>query len=207
MKKKGVEKFSEFLGKRMVDITIAVLKLADRFGIKGITTKRIANEVGFNEGALYKHIKSKSEIYKTILDVSEKLIEKKFLELKESDFQPDEKLREWFIFSINFLEEFPGIYRIVFSDELYVDERKLFEKFKKVTFNIKRNIEEILEEGVEKSVFKKEININNSSILYLGVIHTSFTLWNIFERKSVSLKEIGSSILGEYLKLIKKEVL
>ena len=52
-------RFFDQLEKRKAEIVEAVLKLADRFGIKGITTKRIAEEVGVVEGSLYRHVRSK----------------------------------------------------------------------------------------------------------------------------------------------------
>ncbi len=200
------KRFSKFLEKRKLEIVSAVLKLADKFGIKGITTKRIAEEVGFNEGALYKHIKSKADIYEIILDVSSKLINNKFDELNRKKSPEDEKLKEWFLFSIDYLEDFPGIYRIVFSDELYVDNRELFLKFKDITFSIKDRVEKIITDGIKNRIFKSSLSPEKTAILYLGVIHTSFTLWNIFERKEGNLKEISIEIFNEYMKMIKKEV-
>jgi TetR/AcrR family transcriptional regulator len=194
------KRFDSFLEKRKLDIVTAVLKLVDRVGVAGVTTKRIAREVGVVEGALYKHFDSKNEIFHRLLEVAELQVTDKFRELEAGDLGPEQKLREWFQFAIAYLEDFPGIYRILFSDALGNEDKALFKKFKAITWNLKSLLERIIRAGKELSVFRADVNCEISAIMYLGTIHTSFTYWNVFEERSQSLHDISKPLFAEYMK-------
>ncbi|MCX6555692.1 MAG: TetR/AcrR family transcriptional regulator, partial [Candidatus Aminicenantes bacterium] len=201
------KRFENFLEKRKLDIVTAVLKLVDRVGVAGVTTKRIAHEVGFVEGALYKHFNSKNEIFHRLLEISEVQLSDSFREMDARDLGPEQKLREWFQFVIAYLEDFPGIYRILFSDDLYNEDKELFKKFKSIAWDLKERLEKIIRLGKKRMIFKPDVNCEMSAIIYLGMIHTSFTLWNVFEERSKSLRDISRPLFAEFMKsLLLEEV-
>lgn len=197
-----IDKIKNYIEKRKFDIFYSSLVLADKYGISGITTKNLAKEIGFGEGALYKHVKSKSDIFFMILDISERVIIDFFEELDSRQINAIDKLREWFDFSVEALQEVPGIYRVLFSDELYVKEDSLFRKFKDLTEILAKFLKDIIEEGKKNGLFKKEIDSYLSSIIYLGSINTCFTIWNIVEDRKVTITEISKPIFNEYITYI-----
>jgi len=202
------KRFNAFLEKRKLDIVTAVLKLVDRVGVAGVTTKRIAHEVGVVEGALYKHFNSKNEIFQRLLEIAELQVTDKFREMEAGELGPEQKLREWFQFAIAYLEDFPGIYRILFSDALCNEDKELFKRFKSITWNLRDRLEEIIRAGKKQSIFRPDVNCEISAIMYLGMIHTSFTYWNVFEERSQSLLDISKPLFAEYIKslILVKEV-
>jgi len=193
------KRFDNFLEKRKLDIITAVLKLVDRVGVAGVTTKRIAHEVGFVEGALYKHFNSKNEIFHRLLEISELQLNDKFREIDAQGLGPEQWLREWFTFVIAYLEDFPGIYRILFSDALYNEDKELFKKFKSIAWSLKDRLEGMLRVGRERKAFRPDLDPETSAIMYLGMIHTSFTLWNVFEERSKSLRDISRPLFAEFM--------
>jgi len=193
------KRFDEFLEKRKLDIITAVLKLVDLVGVSGVTTKLIAKEVGFVEGALYRHFTSKNEIFKRLLEISELQLNEKFREMDNRNLDPEQWLREWFDFVIAYLEDFPGIYRILFSDSLCNEEKKLFAKFKSITWNIKERLQSMLHKGREQKIFRPDLDPETTSIMYLGMIHTSFTLWNVFEERHKSLRDVSRPLFTEFM--------
>jgi TetR/AcrR family transcriptional regulator len=201
------KRFDAFLEKRKLDIITAVLKLVDRVGVAGVTTKRIAHEVGFVEGALYKHFNSKNEIFHRLLEIAEMQVNDKFKEMDANGLEPEQWLRDWFVFVIAYLEDFPGIYRILFSDALYNEDKQLFKKFKSITWSLKDRLEGMLRIGRERKAFRPDIDPETSAIMYLGMIHTSFTLWNVFEERSKSLREISRPLFAAFMNslLLSKE--
>lgn len=196
------KRFDAFLEKRKLDIVTAVLKLVDRVGVSGVTTKRIAHEVGFVEGALYKHFNSKNEIFHLLLEIADMQVNDKFKEMDARNLAPENWLREWFYFVIAYLEDFPGIYRILFSDALYNEDKELFTKFKSITWNLKESFEAMIARGCEQKVFRTGIDPDTAAIMYLGMIHTSFTLWNVFEGRSKSLRSISEPLLEAFMGML-----
>lgn len=195
--------FQEYLGRRRADIIIAVLELADRHGIRGITTKRIAEEVGFVEGALYRHIKSKTEAFSIILDLFGKLLTERFRALETGRFPPDAALREWFIYAVEALEKYPGIYRILFSDELYIEGKEVFSKFKDIIVFMMAKISRIVDRGIRDGIFRRTVNRELVPVRYLGVIQTAFTFWNVVDERKKRLQEHALPFFEVFMESIK----
>jgi len=195
--------FEEYLGKRKADIIVAVLELADRHGIRGITTKRIAGEVGFVEGALYKHIESKTEAFSLILDMFGELLTERFRLLEKEKPAADEALREWFVYAAEALEKYPGIYRILFSDELYIEGKEVFSRFKDIIVFMMKKISHIVERGMQSGVLGKNIKKELVPIRYLGVIQTAFTFWNLVDERKKGLVEIALPIFEVFMESIR----
>ncbi|RLD86585.1 MAG: TetR/AcrR family transcriptional regulator, partial [Bacteroidetes bacterium] len=53
---------------RQVEIKSAVLAIIFRDGLKKVSTKNIAKEVGISEGSIFRHFASKNEIILSIMD-------------------------------------------------------------------------------------------------------------------------------------------
>ncbi len=194
-------KFAEELGRKKAEIVEAVLKLADKFGVKGITTKRIADEVGVVEGSLYRHIGSKVEIFLTILDLADTLLSRALKEIKGN---AEERLGQLLGFIGDFLQEFPGIYRIIFSDELYTERPDLFRRFRDFTLSLAKKIELILRDGIGKGEFRKDMEVEVATFMYLGIIDTSFTIWNFIYERNEDLKKIMNKFFEYYLKAVRE---
>jgi AcrR family transcriptional regulator len=195
--------FGSILEKRKADIVTAVLRLVDKVGITGLTTKRIAEEVGFAEGALYKHVDSKIGIYHLILDSSAESIKKTGDEITGRNFPPIAALGAWFDFAVSFLDEYPGIYRILFSDGLYAEDRTLFNKFKDCSLDLKGRVRAVIEKGTASGDFRPDVDPETMAVMYLGLIHTTFTLWNVFEERARSYKETAKPFFDEYLRSLR----
>jgi AcrR family transcriptional regulator len=195
--------FASLLEPRKADIVMAVLRLVDKVGITGLTTKRIAKEVGFTESALYKHIQSKTDIFHLLLGSSSQMIEDNCQAIARRRLGPEESLRAWFGFVVTFLEAFPGIYRILFSDELYVVDRELFRQFKDCALDLKDRIRAVIETGVAGKVFWPDLDPDRNALMYLGVIHTTFTLWTVFEERARSYRATAKPFFEEYLRSLR----
>lgn len=197
--------FEDFFGQRKAEIISAALKLADEVGITGITTKRLAREVGVVEGALYRHIKTKFDIFRMILDISGRLIDQKLKECAARKLGPRDTLRDFFQFSVDFLEESPGIYLLVFSDALYVENKALLGQFRSFIRALTTRVETVIRRGVRSGEFRPDLDPHTFAILTLGVIHTSFTLWNIIEDRTKSYSKLALPIFDEFLGSMKAD--
>jgi hypothetical protein len=62
-----------------------------------------------------------------------------------------------------FLEEYPGIYRILFSDELYAEDRPLFDQFKGGMLGLKNQVGAIIEKGIHSGEFRSDVDTEKSS--------------------------------------------
>jgi AcrR family transcriptional regulator len=195
--------FESILEKRKAEIVSAVLRLVDKVGITGLTTKRIAAEVGFAEGALYKHVDSKMGIFHLILEASLRSIEATDRDITARNLPPAAALGAWFDFVVCFLEEYPGIYRILFSDGLYAEDRTLFNKFKSCILDLNGRMRTIIEKGMASGDFRSDVDPEVKAVMYLGLIVTTFMLWTVIEERARSYKETARPYFEEYLQTLR----
>jgi AcrR family transcriptional regulator len=197
-------RFEKFLEKRKADIIIAVLRLVDRAGVNGVTTKRIAMEVGVAEGALYKHFKSKNEIFLRILEVTELQLQEEYAGMTARRLGPAQWLADLFRFLAAYLEEYPGLYRTVFSDALYTGDGDLRQRFRTTIHGLKESAEQAIRAGVAAGMFRPGLDPHTSAIMFLGVVDTSFTLWSIFEERRRGLAEVARPLFAEYMNALRQ---
>ena len=197
-------RFDRYLEKRKVEIISAVLRLVDRVGVNGVTTKRISLEVGVAEGALYKHFRSKNEIFLRILEVTELQLQEEYAGMAARGLGPGEWLDALFQFLAAYLEEFPGLYRIVFSDALYAGDRERRQRFRTTIHGLKESAEQAIRAGVAAGLFRPELDPHTSAIMYLGMVDTSFTLWSIFEERRRGLAEVARPLFVEYVNSLQR---
>jgi len=198
--------FEAVLDRRKAEIVTAVLLLVDKVGITGLTIKKIAAQVGFVEGALYKHVDSKMGLFHLILDASIQSLEATGRDIDARNLRPDAALGAWFDFIISFLEEYPGIYRILFSDALYAEDRPLFEEFKSCMLGLKNRVGAIIEKGARSGEFRSDVDPEKTSVTYLGLIITTFMLWTVIEERVRGYKETAWPYFEEYLRTLRPAI-
>jgi len=183
---------------RKTEIVNACLQIMDSAGIKGLTVARIAQEVGFSESALYRHFKSKNEIIRFILEEASLMAEHQFQVVKDLDQDSRQQLRQLIQLHLEFLEDYPGIFRIIYSDEIHIGESYLLEMLDKIVKQLIEFIRQIIEEGKSKGEIKPEMDSALAAIHCLGIIQTVFTYWTI-KKRTISLIQAGLNLLDQLM--------
>ncbi|MFW6128646.1 MAG: TetR/AcrR family transcriptional regulator [Candidatus Aminicenantaceae bacterium] len=188
---------------RKKEIAHTALEIIDNYGIKGLTVARISKEVGFVESALYRHFKSKRNIISFILDQYFLLGKENFIEVNETSDDPVEQLKLLLKIHLGALEDMPGLFKIVHSDEIHIGDDLLLKKLNLLVEEMVEKIKVIFQKGVKKGALKKGFDLNLLAINFLGIVQTAFTYWTINGRKS-SITKIGGNLLDQLLSGIKK---
>lgn len=183
---------------RKTEIINACLKIMDFSGIKGLTVARIAQEVGFSESALYRHFKSKNEIIRFILEEASLMAKHQFQMVKSSNQDSRKQLRKLIQLHLEFLEDYPGIFRIIYSDEMHIGETYLLEMLDKMVNQLIDFIKQIIDEGKLRGEIKPKVDSSLAAIHCLGIIQTVFTYWTI-KKREISLNQAGLSLLNQLL--------
>lgn len=101
--------------KRRRQIAEAALAIIAEQGLGRFTTAALAAEIGVAEGTIFRHFESKSEIIDAAVDIVEEL----FGELPApGEGDPLVELRTFFLRRSAVMQQHPGIFRILFSDQL-----------------------------------------------------------------------------------------
>lgn len=182
---------------RKKEIINTSLSIIDQRGIKGLTVARIAEEVGFAESALYRHFKSKKEIISFILEEVHKLSQSNFVEIKKSVKNSAEELRLLLKIHFEFLEEYPGLFKIIYSDELHIGESSLLEKLQLLLNEIIETIGAIVKRGKKEKIFRPDVDTTIAAVHFLGIVQTAFSYWTIGGRR-ISLLQTGDKLISQF---------
>jgi len=182
---------------RKAKIITSALKIIDRSGVKGLTVARLSKEVGFVESALYRHFKSKKDLIAFILDNTLEEARRHFEEVEKNLTDVMAALKRLLYLFLNFLEQYPGIFRVIFSDEIQVGDEELLGKLEKLTAEMIDFVKKIIQKGKEQGKLRSDLDSNMGAIHFLGVIYTAYSYWTIKKRK-LSLNKIGQLLLKQY---------
>lgn len=187
---------------RKGDIITSALKIIDQKGVKGLTVARLAQEVGFVESALYRHFKSKRDLVSFILDNILQDAWNYLSEVEEKTEDSLEALRQLIYLFLSFLEQFPGIFKIIYSDEIYLGDEELQGKIDGIISEIIGFLKKVIQKAIAQKKLKADLDVTVAAMHFLGLIYTAFSYWTIKKRR-VPLKKISSELLDQYLEGVK----
>ncbi|MCX8161277.1 MAG: TetR family transcriptional regulator [Candidatus Saccharicenans sp.] len=183
---------------RKGDIITSALRIIDQKGVKGLTVARLAGEVGFAESALYRHFKSKRDLVAFILDNILQDAWNYLTEVEEKTADSLEALKQLIYLFLSFLEQFPGIFKIIYSDEIYLGDEELQAKIDGIISEIVVFLKKVIQKAIAQKKLKANLDVTVAAMHFLGLIYTAFSYWTIKKRK-VPLKKISSELLNQYL--------
>jgi TetR/AcrR family transcriptional regulator len=111
-----------------------------------ITVKRLAQEVGFSEAALYRHFPSKARMFEGLLDYIETTIFAQINLIKEQDKKTFVRIENLIYFLLAFSEKNPGITRLLTGDALLGENERLQTRMEHIFSKLESQIKQILRE-------------------------------------------------------------
>ncbi|RLD33360.1 MAG: hypothetical protein DRI72_05205, partial [Bacteroidetes bacterium] len=154
---------------RQVEIKSAVLAIIFRDGLKKVSTKNIAKEVGISEGSIFRHFASKNEIILSIMDdVISDLIES-LRRISLESTPPPERLYKYLCRTITYLIENKGITILLFSEASYENDERLITKLNNIFNNQKQFAGKIVSDGIAMGTWDESISVEDFSSLYMGI--------------------------------------
>jgi TetR/AcrR family transcriptional regulator, cholesterol catabolism regulator len=177
-----------------------ILKTAAQlFAAKGyhaVTLDEIAKQLDIQKASLYYYIKSKRALLEEISEILLANTMSNIDKIPKSNLSPKEKLRQFIVNQIISNTKSPDLTAIFYEETISIDKRfhSRFRKSKKIG---ERNLQLILQEGVEKGCFVIN-DIKMASFLILSACNWVYKWY----RPNGKLKP--EEIADEYIKLLEK---
>ena len=156
---------------REQEILSAAAKIFREKGYQRATIKDVADAVGLLKGSIYYYIKSKQELLYKIGITPLKATTEKLKEIVSQDISPEEKLKTAIKTRLRAFDEFyPDILVFLHEkfDELSEKERSFLKKGQKEDEELWRKI---LREGIEKGIFRKDLDLTIAAQAVIGMCH------------------------------------
>ena len=145
-------------GNRKQIILQSLAGLLEERNLSKVTTAVLAEKSGITEAALYRHFPSKRSIFSELLGFCDDAIFSKCAEIKKTDLNSEEKVKNIFLFFIIFLEKNKGFARILSREALSSDEQNVTDAVNQFFERLELNIKQILSEEANKLIAQPGIS-------------------------------------------------
>ena len=189
--------------KRQQEIIESASKLLITKGIKGLTTKNLAQEMGFSESALYRHFNNKEDIIVLLLDYLSFNIKERLDVIQTQTISAEEKLHKIFKSQFIYFSQNPHFVIAILSEGLFDETEKINSSIMKIISHKLQIISHIIEEGKTNNEFTDTIPTQDIVHIIMGSFRMMMLKWK-FSKFELDLMHQGTSIMTTAINLIKK---
>ena len=186
---------------RQMEIIDESIKLIAKGGIQELTIKNIANSIGISEPAIYRHFNSKIDILLSILSFFESNAKNLFQKIHSKNISYVKKIESIFLTHCKAFAENPPLATVIFSEEMFINEKVLAEKISSIMKLHKKEIFEIMKKGQKNGEIRNDIPSEQLSFIILGTLRLTVTRWRL-SNFSFDIKKEGRKMWNTIKKLI-----
>lgn len=194
---------TETTSKRQHEIIEAAGKLLMEKGVKGVTTKNLAIEMGFSESALYRHFKNKEDIIVLLLDYLSGNIRERLDIIENKNRTSSEKLQLIFQSQFRYFSENPHFIVAILSEGLFDESDRINSFIMKIVTYKTQLITNIIDQGKQNNEFITNISTPEMVHIILGSFRMMMLKWKL-SKFELDLIQQGNTIMTTAINLIKK---
>jgi len=178
---------------RQRQIIDAARKVIIKYGSEHVTVRRIAEETGVSEGAIYRHFKSKRDILSLLIDDAENTL------LSDFEFIPVgspftlERLEHTISVHMSHVVQRRGVSFQVIAEIVSFGDKKLNRQVFGVVDSYTDRIKDVLSEGVKAGVIRPDIDLKAAALLFFGMTQGLVNSWTL-SHYSFNLEEQYTSL-------------
>ena len=191
------------LSKRQDEIIQITMTLIANKGIQGFTIKNLSQKIGISEPAIYRHFSSKTEILLTMLSQFENFKQEISENIHVSKTNSFEKINTIFDKLLSKFIENPPIVSIIFSDEIFSNEKKLSDKISKIMDMNNLMFTTIIKDGQQNNEIRNDIEIRYIVLMIMGALRLLVKKWEKSDY-SFDLKKEGQHLFTSIKTTMKK---
>ena len=188
--------------KRQTEIILAATQLIGESGVQKLTTKRLANKIGFSEPALYRHFQDKNDILRSILLYFKGTMGEELKKILDNESTGVNKILEIIDYQFSFFEKLPAVIMVIFSETSFQNDEKLSVTVKNIVESKRIMVGEIVKTGQKDGSIRKDINYNQLVSVIMGSMRVTVLNWRLSNFGFDLIKE--SKKLQKTLKIILK---
>jgi len=175
---------------RQIEIINAATELINIGGIQQLTTKALAEKMGFSEPAIYRHFKNKTDILSSVLNYFGMGLKTKMTELIQSEEKGIEKLKQIIDFQFEHFSNHPAIVMVIFAETSFQYEEKLSNAVQNILKNKKQRVVSIIEQGQNDGSIRSDVDVHQLASIFMGSMRFTILQWRL-NNYSNDLKKEG----------------
>lgn len=187
--------------KRQQEIIASAGKLLMEKGVKGLTTKNLAQEMGFSESALYRHFKNKEDIVVLLLNYLASNMKERLDLIFENHNTSEAKLLQLFESQFQFFTQNPHFVVAVLSEGLFDESEKINHAIMNIVHYKMQLIAQIIETGKQNNEFTNQISTHDIVHIIIGSFRLMMLKWKL-SKFEIDLVTQGNAIMKTNIKLM-----
>ncbi|NLF42836.1 MAG: TetR/AcrR family transcriptional regulator [Bacteroidales bacterium] len=188
---------------RQQEIISTALDLIREKGIQGLTIKNLSKRLGITEPAIYRHFENKIQILVALLDLLKANTSSIFNAELNSDEPAVRKVERLFENHFKSFAGMPSLASVVFSEEIFRNEKQLIGKISEVIEFNNQALLTILKQGQQKNEIRDDIGAEHLVIFIMGSLRLFVKKWQ-FSNFSFNLEREGGNLIESVKLLILK---
>ena len=175
---------------RREEIVLAALTLVANQGVKSMTIERIGRMVGLVPSAIYRHFNNKAAILKAVLGLIGERMRNNAIEVNKENSNSLEAIRKLLMRQVQLIMEFSAIPQILFSEEVYRENRELKTALHNMLKGFLNALTEIVERGQQEGRIRPDMESRRIAIMFLGLFQPSALLYHLNDGKFDIIKQV-----------------
>lgn len=188
--------------KRQLEIIEAAGEILTESGLAGLTTKNLAEKMGFGESALYRHFKGKEEIIITMLQYLNADMDKRLTACVENINDPVKKLDAVFNNQFDFFQHHPQFLVAVFSEGLLEESKAINAGILQLMITKRKHLLPIIKQGQQQGIIETTAPAEDIMHIIMGSFRLHMLQWRMSDF-AFDVKKKGNKLMESILTLIK----
>jgi AcrR family transcriptional regulator len=183
---------------RQEEIIKAAVELAGERGVDNVTTQDMADAVGITQGAIFRHFPSKDMIWLAVIHwVRGRLMG--VVDMAASQGRdPLDSLEKIFYAHLGFVDKFPAIPKLVFTDQLLKKNPKIRQLIREVLADYEERIYVLLSQAKAQQMVRPDLDERCAAVMFTGMVQGLVMRFAVIEARKSLLAE-GKLIFPIYL--------
>jgi len=161
---------------RKEQIVNAARKLVIKYGSENVTVRRIAEEVGFSEAAIYRHFKSKKDILYLLVEIIESNL---ISDLESRVHARGGRLENILINHLSDLEKKKGISFQVIAEIISLGDKRLNRRIYETIEKYIAKLKEVLTDEIAEGKLRSDIDVDAAAIILFSVAQGLSNIWTL----------------------------
>lgn len=164
------DKPKRLVGQRRLEILQAMAQMLESPQWQKITTAALAQKIGFSEAALYRHYRSKAEMYSAIIDFIDHTFIDLFKNIQSQSTHPLERLSAMGMCLLRFAEDNRGLTRVLTGEALQNEHEDLGARMERIFTRIEEHWKTLLREALLAQIARDDSVVGVATLLMNSII-------------------------------------
>ncbi|MGB0521793.1 MAG: TetR/AcrR family transcriptional regulator [Flammeovirgaceae bacterium] len=164
---------------RQIEIIEQAFLLIDEGGLQKLTTKNLAEAMGFTEPAIYRHFKNKVDLLNAILRYYQTELRSGMEVILDSNEIGLNQLQAVVLFQFQKFAEKPGILMVIFSEMSFQYEGTLLQTITQTIAQKEKRMERIISKGQEDGSIRKDVSAIKLAHIIMGSMRFTALRWKL----------------------------